>query len=291
MRSLFVLLLLISPWVRADISVQDYQGTKISLAEPAQRIIGLAPHVVENIYSAGAGEKVVGVMAYSNFPEAVLKLPVVGDYSRINYELITALKPDLIVAWNSGRQLEAAVKLRDLGFKVYVDDPHSLEDVARSIRDIALLAGSEKTGDEVTTAYIKRLAELRKKYLRPGEKVSVLYQVWIDPLQTLNGQHIVSDVIRMCGGRNIFSDAPNIAPKINVESVIARNPEVILSGGTAEDQVAYRKYWQRWPVIDAVKKQQIFTLPSDLISRHTVRILGGAQYLCEHLQKARPRGG
>jgi len=288
-KTIIAVLLLVSGAVLADISVQDYQGTSIVLAKPAQRIIGLSPHIVENIYSAGAGQKLVGVTAYSNFPEAALKLPIVGDYSRINYELISALKPDLIVAWNSGRQLESAVKLRELGFKVYIDDPHSLEDVARSVRDIGMLADSEEASNTTVDDYLKRLSGLRKQYSNQEKEISVLYQVWMDPLQTLNGSHIVSDVIRLCGGRNIFSDAPSVAPKINIESVISRNPQVIISSGKSEGQQRNRKHWQAWPVIKAVQDNHIYTIPPDYISRHTIRLLNGVEVMCDHFNKVRSR--
>ena len=279
-------LLLLSASAAAQVSVIDYQGREIVLEQAAQRVIGMSPHVVENLYSAGAGERMVGVTSYSNFPEAALKLPIVGDYSSTNYELITELNPDLIVLWNSGRHLEVAEKLRELGFVVYVDDPHKLEDVERSIRDMAVLMGTTEEAEVATQQFLQRLAKMRQQYADRSD-VRVLYQVWMDPLQTLNGNHIISDVIRLCGGRNVFAEEESLAPKINIEAVIARNPEAIVSGGMATKQQEWLSAWQRWPVIDAVKKKHVYGIEPDIISRHTVRLLDGAQAMCEHLEKVR----
>lgn len=281
-----IIFLLLSSSAFAQVSVTDYQGTTITLEKPAQRVIGMAPHVVENIYSAGAEQRVVGVVSYSNYPEAALQRPIVGDYSRTNYELITELKPDLIVVWSSGRHLEVVQKLRSLGFQVYVDDPHKLEDIARSIVDMGILMGTEDTAQLAADNFLQRLLAMRKQYA-DSLPVSVLYQVWMEPLQTLNGTHIISDVIRLCGGRNVFADEKTLAPKINIEAVIARNPQAIVSGGMATRQQEWLTAWQRWPVIEAVKKKQIYAIEPDIISRHTVRLLDGAQAMCEHLKKVR----
>lgn len=286
MKLMVLALCLLSASVNAGITVDDYQGTEIRLDKPAQRVIGLAPHVVENLYSAGAEQRVTGVVSYSNYPAAALQQPVVGDYSRTNYELITQLNPDLIVVWNSGRHLEVVQKLRTLGFTVYVDDPHKLEDVARSIRDMGNIMGTEAVSEGVAQQYLKRLASMREQYA-DRLSVSVLYQVWMDPLQTLNGEHIISDVIRLCGGRNIFSGEQSLAPKVNIEAVIARNPEAIVAGGMATQQPQWLSAWQRWPVIEAVKKKQVYAIEPDIISRHTVRLLDGAAAMCEHLNKVR----
>lgn len=281
-----IIFLLLSSSAFAQVSVTDYQGSTITLEKPAQRVIGMAPHVVENIYSAGAEQRVVGVVSYSNYPEAALQQPIVGDYSRTNYELITELKPDLIVVWSSGRNLEVVQKLRSLGFQVYVDDPHKLEDIARSIVDMGILMGTEDTAQLAADNFLQRLLAMRKQYA-DSLPVSVLYQVWMEPLQTLNGTHIISDVIRLCGGRNVFADEKTLAPKINIEAVIARNPQAIVSGGMATRQQEWLTAWQRWPVIEAVKKKQIYAIEPDIISRHTVRLLDGAQAMCEHLKKVR----
>ena len=290
MKNIFITCLLISSFysylAQASLRVTDYQGNEVVLAKPAQRVIGLAPHVVENLYSAGANERIVGVVSYSNFPEAATKLPIVGDYRRTNYELISELNPDLIVAWNSGRHLDMVNKLRELGFTVYVDDPHKLEDVARSIRDMGVLMGTREASDQAAEAFLLRLKNMRDEN---ADKltVSVFSQVWMHPLQTLNGEHIISDVIRLCGGQNIFSDEAGLAPKVNIEAVIARNPKAIVAGGMATDMPKWLKAWQQWPVIEAVKNNQVFSIPPDLISRHTVRILDGAEFMCQHLQQVR----
>ena len=286
MKFFYISLLVFSTVLRAEVSVKDYRGTEIHLMQPAQRVIGMSPHVVENIYSAGAAQRLIAVMSYSNFPEAALQLPVVGDYNRTNYELITELKPDLIVVWNSGRYLDVVKKLRSLGFQVYVDEPHKLEDVARSIRDMGKLMGTEEISVAAAEQYMQRLVKMRKQYSQRSV-MSVLYQVQMNPLQTLNGDHIISDVIDLCGGQNIFANEKALSPKINIEAVIANNPEVIIGGGLAAEQSEWLAAWKHWPVIEAVKQQQVYAITPDIISRHTVRLLDGAHLMCEYLDKAR----
>ena len=127
-----------------SIQVTDYTGQVLELNNPAQRIISLAPHAVENIFSAGAGDKLVGVMAYSNFPDAAKTLPIIGSYESINFEKIIELNPDLIIAWESGNSDTSIKRLQELGFTVYIDHPTSLKDVAKSIRDIGILTDSSK---------------------------------------------------------------------------------------------------------------------------------------------------
>lgn len=270
----------------ASISVVDYQGTEIRLDRPAKRIVSLAPHITENLYSAGAGDKVVGVVSYSDFPEDALKKPIVGDYSTTNYEKITALQPDLIVAWNSGGSQDVVEKLRALGFEVYVDEPHKLNDVARSIRDFGALAGTQAYAKKSAASFLSKLNSLREIY-RDKQAVSVFYQVWMEPLQTLNGKHIVSDVLSLCGGKNVFSKALNIAPKVNIEAVIEHNPLAIISAGERDELIDLKRSWNKWKTISAVQKNNIFVVPSDIISRHSTRLLNGAEKVCQHLDNAR----
>jgi iron complex transport system substrate-binding protein len=117
--------------------------------------------------------------------------------------------------------------------------------------------------------------------------VRVFYQVWQKPLMTVNGDHIVSDVIRLCGGRNVFADLPELAPSVSLESVLQRDPEVIVAGGEDGETQALAEQWQRWSGLGAVRGQHLYTIRRELLVRHTPRILDGAQRLCEILEAVR----
>lgn len=269
-------------------TVTDYWDREIQLEQPARRIIALAPHIVENVYSAGAGEYLVAAVNYSDYPEPAKKLPQVGSYKSVNLERILALEPDLVVMWVSGTGEQAFQRLTQLGIPVYVDEPRKLPDVARSVRDIGALAGTQSIAEAAADGYLQRLQELQAEYAE-SEAISVFYQVWNQPLQTLNGQHIISDVIRLCGGYNIYADAVPMAPKINMESVLERDPQVIIASGMGEAKPEWLDDWLAWPKLSAVTHKNLYFVPPDLIQRHTLRILQGAELFCQHLAQARKR--
>lgn len=268
------------------IEVTDFLDRKIILAKPAQRIVALAPHIVENLYSAGAGDRIVGAVDYSDYPEAAKSIPHVGRISAYSIEAIVALKPDLVVVWRSGHGGKVMDKLLSLGLNVYANDPRVLDDVARSIRDYGKLAGTETTAEQAAAQFEQRLSDLRDTYqsLTP---VSMMYQVWNDPIQTINNSHIISDVIRLCGGSNVFGDALAIAPKISVESVILKNPQAIVASGMGEERPEWLDAWRKWTNLQAVQTNNLFFVPPDIIQRHTARLLDGAENLCLQLATAR----
>lgn len=262
----------ISAW--AGVTVTDYTQRKVTLAAPAKRIVALAPHIVENVYAAGAGEYLVGAVNYSDYPETAKKVARVGAISAYSLEAIVALKPDLVIVWMSSRGASALSDLDSLGIPTYASDPRTLEDVAKSIRDYGVLAGTAEVAEQSARAYEQSLIALRNRY-HGATPVSVLYQVWYEPLQTLNDDHIISDVIRLCGGRNSFGDAKTLAPKISIESVLARDPAVIVASGMGEARPDWLDNWRKWPTLSAVKNERLYFIPPDIIQRHTPRILQG----------------
>ncbi len=266
----------------------DYLDRKVTLAKPAERVVALAPHAVENIFSAGGGERLVGVVNYSDYPEAAKKIPRVGTIASHSLEAIVALKPDLVVAWTGSGGTQLLRQLESLGLTVYMSDPRKLPDVARSIRDYGVLMGTEFVAEVAAGQYLSRLDALQAQYYDRTE-LSVLYQVWHTPLQTLNDKHIISDVIRLCGGRNVFGDAVTIAPKINLEAVFARNPDVIIASGMDVARPEWLDDWKKWPNLKAVEQDNLYFVPPDIIQRHTARILEGAELMCESLENARAK--
>jgi iron complex transport system substrate-binding protein len=272
------------------IAVTDARGKRVTLDAPAERIVVLAPHLVENAYSAGAGSKLVAAVSYSDYPPEAQQLPSVGSYKTVSLEAIVALAPDVVLAWSSGNGLVVANQLERLGVTVYVDEPRTLSDIAREVITIGTLAGTEAVAQKNTAAWLARLQTLRNTYAQ-AHPLSVFYQVWNQPLQTLNDEHLVSDVIRLCGGRNAFADAVSLAPKINVESVLGRDPDVIIASGMGEERPQWLDEWQQYPALTAVANQHLFFVPPDIIQRHTFRILDGAELMCQQLQQARQATG
>jgi iron complex transport system substrate-binding protein len=273
-----------------DLSVQviDFHGSIVKLDQPARRIVALAPHVVENVYSAGAGEQLVGVVAYSDFPKAATTLPIVGGYAQTNLEKILELQPDLVIAWQSGNSDSSVARIQQLGFPVYIDQPTRLDDIAKSIRDIGILAGTIDIAEPAAQSYLSSIDKVRKKNLAQ-QPVSTFYQVWDSPLRTINGGHIISNAIELCGGLNIYADEAAIAPIINIESILERDPEVILASGMSDARPDWLDDWQAWPSLSAVKLDNLFFVNPDHIQRHTVRIVNGINRICGQLQQAREK--
>ena len=266
----------------AEISVTDFTGRTVALDAPAQRIIALAPHMVENTFSAGAGDHLVGVVSYSDYPEAAKLIPQVGNYQSWSLEAIVKLKPDLVLMWSSGNGMKSLPALERLGLNVYVSEPRDLQDIPATIRAIGELAGTQAIAEPEARRIEQELAELAAQY-RVEKPVSVFYQVWNKPLQTLNGDHLISAVIELCGGRNAFADAVPLAPKINIESVLARNPQAIVASGMGQAKPEWLDEWRDYPSLAAVRNNALFFVPPDHIQRSTARILLGARSLCESL--------
>jgi len=222
---------------------------------PKHRIISLAPHITEMVYSAGAGEYLIGVSDYSDYPEQAKKLPSVGNYQTINIEAILALKPDLIIAWKSSIRPQDIAKLKSLGLEVWLTQIQSLQDIPNLISQIGQQAGTSMIANQHAKKLNSTLNQLKTLY-HHKQKVSAFYEVWQKPLMTVNGKQFISLAMNICGAQNIFSDLPILAPQINIESVIQSNPKVFLIGGQKEFQNNWKQQWLNYPFLDSVKNQK-----------------------------------
>lgn len=272
--------------VWAAVELEDALGNKLVLSAPATRIVSLAPNITETLFAIGAGDLIVGADEYSNYPEEAKAIPRVNNYQAANYELILSLKPDVVLAWKSGNGDQIISRLHQLGLPVFVIEPRSLTDITRIFEQFGAITGHSEQAELQTRLFTRRLADLNDLY-RNKETVTVFYQIWNEPLITLNGEHLVSDVIRLCGGKNVFAEAGPLVPYVNIEAVLQANPQVIIASGSSDANPQWLKMWQDWPSIDAVKNNHVFAIPPDLMQRHSLRILQGAQLVCGYLDKAR----
>jgi iron complex transport system substrate-binding protein len=270
----------------SDIQVIDDTGQTLTLQQPAQRIVSLAPHITELLFAVGAGDAVVGTSEFSDYPEAARALPRVGGGGGLDLEAILALQPDLVIAWESGNPVGQARRLQQLGLPVFFSEPSRMEDIISSLERFGRLTGKQEEARIQARAFADRLEELRRRYSAQDE-VSVYYQIWERPLMTVNGRHIVSDVIRLCGGRNVFADLPVLAPQIDSEAVLAANPDVIVVGDAAGEPAASLLAWERWPELKAVRQRHLYAIQRELLVRHTPRLLEGAEQLCRLLEGVR----
>jgi len=273
--------------VFSQAAVRDDYGNEVRLGKPASRIVSLAPHLTELLYAAGAGSRLVGAVDFSDFPPQARTLPRVGSDARIDLEAVLALRPDLIVAWPNAGSLRAVERLAELGVPVFRSEPRELDDIARTLERLGRLAGSEPQADAAAAAFRARATALQRRYAA-ARKVRVFYQIWDRPLLTVNGAHIISKVIGVCGGENVFAAAPLLVPEVDREAVLRANPEAIVASGSNDAQPRWLEMW-RLPGLAAADRGQLYAIPADLIQRHTPRILEGAERLCGFLEAARAR--
>jgi len=267
------------------IKVQDDAGNEITIEQAAKRVVALSPHIVELLYAVDGDKNIIAAVDYSNYPDAATNLPRVGSGFQLDIEAIVGLKPDLIIAWQSGNNRAQLEIIKKLGFKLYLSEPKNLQGIAKNLRDIGELIGNKKTGEDKSQFFINELSSLAKNKYHTS-RPRVFYQVWEQPLFTVNGKHMISQVIELCGGENIFKELGVLSPQVDIESVITRNPDVIVVGA-GKNRNGWLKNWEKWSSINAVSNKQLYGINADLIVRHTPRILQGARQMCEAIQKAR----
>lgn len=269
----------------SSIEVVDSTGNLFVLPQPAQRIITLTPHATELMYSAGAGEQMVGAVEYSDYPEAARKLPLVGGYGGFNIEAIMALQPDLIIYWPEGNPKREIQRLKQLGLPLFGSNPENFEDIANELEKFALLTGHQQQVQPLVDDFRKQSIDLKNRYQKK-RPVRVFYQVWNHPLLTQNESSFISQVIELCGGRNIFASLPLVSPQVSVEAVLAANPDVIMASSN-DKPPAWLQEWRKYPNLKAVKNNQIVVTYADWLHRPTLRLLDGAKQVCQLLEQAR----
>jgi iron complex transport system substrate-binding protein len=266
----------------ANISVYDDSGERIQLNKPAQRIISLAPNITELLFAVGAGDRIVGVSSGCDYPPQVKNIPVVGSHRSLDLETILTLRPDLIITWTGStrRQLE---KFKRLHLPVYLSSPKNLTDITKTFTNFGKLTGNETIAEQAAQTFSEHYDKLNKTY-QQQPRIKVFYQIWQKPLFSVGHNSLISQLIELCGGDNIFDRVKNPSPEVNLEAVLAANPDAII-GGSHEPN--WQNMWLRWPQLKAVQMHAIYSIDPELLQRFGPRILEGADRLCEDLERAR----
>ena len=255
-----------------------------------QRVITVAPHLSEVVEAAGGANRLISVSAYSNHPESVKQLPITSDARSIDMEKMKSLRPDLIIYWRGGTpetQIES-IKKTFSSIKVMSVEPKKLTDIAIDIETIGKALGTENIAKKNADLLRSQIAELKKQYQHKNKrKVRVFYQVWAQPLMTLNQDHLIADIINICGGEQLFAKERLLVPTVSREAVVKANPEIIF---TAVDTKQMKTDWSMWSSISqlaATQKKAFIDLDGDVISRPSPRIMQGAQKICSEIDKIR----
>src|SRR5882672_498248 len=217
----------------APVQAVDDAGNTVTLKAPARRIVSVAPHLTELLFSAGAGERVVGAVAYSDYPDAAKKIPRIGDATQLDLERIVSLHPDLIVVWRNGNSPQQIKRLASLGIAIYASESTQFAGIASTLRRLGRLAGTEAVADAHADAFDRAVVDLHARYAgrRP---LRVFYQIWHRPLLTINGRHLIDEALHVCGAQNVFAALDPLTPNVSVEAVVAADPDAIVTGSVAD---------------------------------------------------------
>jgi iron complex transport system substrate-binding protein len=260
------------------------QTGKNKVTSDKPRIVTLSPHLAELVDAVGATSLLVGVSAYTDYPEAAAQLPVVGDAFNLDQERLTLLEPDLLLAWDTGTPAHIIDELRSRGYRVEVVQTSGLPDVAAALRKIGMLTGHVEVAALAAEDFERKIRKLERQVVDP-DPIRVFYQIDAHPLYTVNGSHYVSQLIELCGGQNIFVELNGLAPLISVEAVLQRDPEVILASTDAGPEAFFE--WQRWSELAAIRYDNQFLMPANEIGRATPRLVVAAEAICSALEQGR----
>ncbi len=268
----------------AAITVVDDFDRIVTLRAPAERIISLAPHITENLFFVGAGAHVVAVVAPGKYPPGALNLPIVGNHAQVNLEAVVALAPDLVVAWETAGNRTALRKIAQLGYPLYYSEPRDFAAIIDNIQDMARLSGR---GDRMAAKITRLRDELTAVRARFQDKtpLTAFYQVWGEPLITINGEHLLSQALEFCGARNVFAHLPIIAPRVGIEAVLQANPDLIITSKTGGEAQLAR--WRKWTSMSAIRRDGVVLVDGAVMHRHTARMIFGIRGLCEAIDQVR----
>lgn len=283
--ALIIALLTLAPASAAPLCARDALGDNVCLSESAARVVSLSPGATELLFSAGAGSKVVAVSAWSDYPPEARNLPQVGDSNRLDLEAIVSLKPDLVVAWVDGNSRSQLERLSGLGIAVFWLAPRTFADIAKAVGNLARLTGSPDVGTARADAFMAAIARLEERYAG-ARPVRVFFQIWDQPLMTVNREELISKAIALCGGVNVFADLPRLVPRLSIEAVLAADPQAIITAGETGKN-PWLESWRQYPELTAVAAGNLFLEPPDLLARPTLRMAEGAEHLCQTLEQAR----
>ncbi len=274
-----------APAGAADLQVRDDTGQIVALAAPARRIVALSPQLLELSAAAGASQRVVATIRGADNVRWARKLPLVGDAFALNLEAIVRLKPDLILAWESGTPPRDAARLKALGMPIYWSQADTFASLASTVQRIGVLAGTAPSADRWVRAFDARLQALRQRYSAQQPAVRVFYLVWNQPLITVGGRQLINQAITLCGGRNVFGDLPVLSPTVSVEAVLRADPQLIVASSPGSQ--AWLRAWTRFDQLSAVRHAQLVALSPDLLPRMGANVLDGVQQLCGAIATAR----
>jgi ABC-type Fe3+-hydroxamate transport system substrate-binding protein len=228
------------------VQVPDDAGRTIALGAPARRIVSLIPATTELLFAIGAGDAVVGRTQWCDFPAAALAVPSVGDGIGPNLELVIARRPDLVLLYAGSEVGAVSERLRELGIAAMSLDTDQLSDVPRLARLLGRVTGHDRSADSVARTFERELADAQAP---DGRVRTAFLLVWDQPPMTVGRGSFLTELMARAGLRNVYDDVAASSAVINIEGVVARNPDIILTLGLASPKVAGRPEWEVVPAV------------------------------------------
>ena len=268
------------------VRVLDADGQGVVLARPARRVVSLAPHLTELMFAIGGGDRLVGTVEYADYPEAAKRVPRVGDSALLDLERVVALQPDLLLVWRHGNSSQQLQRLATLNIATYASEARTLADISRTLRDLGALTGTSARAQQRALAFDDAVSDLRARYAA-RRRIEVFYQIWNQPLITVNGEHLISQLLELCGAHNVFATQRLLTPTVSEEDVLLADPDAIVAGWSDTYGAAPLQSWQRLRALRAVRTGHLLQVDPDLLHRQSDRVVLGAQELCAKLDAVR----
>jgi iron complex transport system substrate-binding protein len=273
-------------------TVTDDLGHHVEVRDPPLRIVSLTPGATEMLFAAGAGGQLIATVEYSDEPAAARRVPRIGDVAAVDMERLVALEPDVVIAWPAGGNPAQRARIAALHIAVYEQQLLRLVDIAPSVRRLGALAGTEPRAGRAAHDIETRLAALEATYAAAlSARPSVLLQVWNRPIYTVGGRHLMSDALEVCGARNVFADLPEASPVVDIEAVIARNPDIILAAAPPGEGAAWLADWKRFPTLAAVRGGRLVAFEDQALSRLGPSVINATEALCRTIARVARGGG
>lgn len=251
-------------------------------AMAATRVVSLAPSLSEIVVELGATDLLVGRLEVGETLPELVNVPSVGGYGQLDMERLLSLRPDLILLWPGSVGVAQRDQLKRLNIPTFTAEPKNLTQLIDQVEGVATALNRAERGRELAARLRARLEQLRQQYARE-QPLRVFYQVWDRPLYTVGGGQIISDALALCGARNVFADVSLPAPQVSVESVLQRNPDVIIAGTQAQLDA-----WKSWPQLEAVKQGRLLLLADKGLERPSGQMIEATARLCEQLAEPKP---
>ena len=272
-------------------TVTDDSGRAVTVRAPPLRVVSLSPGGTEMLFAAGAGAQVVATVEYSDVPPEAKRVARIGDAVAIDLERLVRIHPDVVVAWPSGGNPAQRAKIARLAIPVYEQQAQRLKDLAPSIRRLGALTGTGPQAEAAARGIEARLASLERTYAGAGGGAphpSVLLQVWNRPIYTVGGRHLMTDALELCGARNVFADLPEAGPVVDIEAVIARDPDIIIAAGPPGESAGWLADWKRLRTLKAVRGGRLIAFEDQALSRLGPSVLDATEELCRAIARVSP---